>query len=97
MIASCDKACNVCPIHKEQSIDFIRNCPEFLEIDESRIGACSADNQLRRNFFGDSSYFIVIDETCFLIHAIGKRSVFFTRKIESVSVTKMASGIECHA
>ena len=78
-------------VDQKQRANFIRNLPHAREIDDARIRASPANNQLRLFFLGKLLQLIVIDRLGFLGHAIRNDLVSLARKIQMMAVREMSA------
>jgi len=76
-------------IHKKERADFVRNLAHAGEIDDPRIRAAAADNQLRTLRRGDLFQVIVVDGLGFLGYAVRNDLVCLAGEIERMPMREV--------
>ena len=78
-------------VDQVERADFVRDLPHAGKIDDSRIGAAAADDQLRPLLLGQLFQIVVVDGFGFLGHAIRNDAVSLAGKIQMMAVSKMSA------
>ncbi len=69
--AACDQSGEVRHVHQEERADFVGNLAHAGEIDDARIGAAAADDQLGVFFLRQLFQIVVVDGLGFFGDAVG--------------------------
>src|SRR5438309_1663863 len=86
----------MCDVGEEERPCLVGNLPECFVIDVARISACSYSDHLWLLTQGDGFYFIIIDTTCFFLHAVRDEVVQLSGEIDRRAVCKMSAVREIH-
>src|SRR5271157_1952134 len=89
MRASSDQSGEVRHVNQVQRANFVGNLAHAREIDEPRIGAAAADDQLWPLALSDLLQIVVINGLGFLGHAVGNDLVGLAGKIQWMAVRQM--------
>ena len=91
MHASRDQSGEVRHVDQVERADFVGDLPHAGKIDDARIGAAAADDQLRPLLLGQLLQIVVVDGLGFLGHAIRNDLVGLAGKIQMMAVREMSA------
>ncbi len=91
MHAARHQAGEVRHVDQQQRANFICNRAHARKIENPRIGAAAADDELRLLAAGGLGEFVVVDDLGVLAHTVGGDTVELAGKIQLVSVCQMAA------
>ena len=77
--------------------NFVGDLPHAREVDDARIGAAAADDQLGPLAFGDLLQLVVVDGLGFARHAVGNDLVGLAGEVQRMSVREMPAVGEVQA
>src|SRR5579864_5771120 len=86
-----DQSGKVRHVDQIQRADFVRDLPHAGEINDPRIGAPSSDDELGLLLLGELFQLVVVDGLRFFGDAVRNDLVSLARKIEVMSMSKMAT------
>ena len=92
-----DETGNVSHIDHEIRADAVRNLAESLEVDKTRVSACTRKYEARLAFLGESRYLVVINEAGVFIHGVRHNVEVLARNVDGAAVRKMTAVRETHA
>src|SRR5271157_5599169 len=78
-------------VHQVERVHFVGNLPHSDEIDESRIGAAAANDELRPLALGNTFQIVIVDGLGFLGYAVGNDLVGLAGKVQRMAVTEVAA------
>ena len=91
MHASCNQSGEMRHVHQVERANFVGDLPHAGEIDDARIRAAPADDQLRPLFLRQLFQIVVVDGLGFLGHAIRNDAISLAGKIQMMAVGKMSA------
>src|SRR5208283_1497967 len=84
-------------VHEVDRADFVGNLPHADEINESRIGASTANNELLPLAFGDAFQIVIVDGLSFFGYAVGNDLVRLAGKVQRMAMCEVSSVREVQA
>src|SRR5271157_2850376 len=84
-------------VHQVERAHFVGNLPHSDEIDESRIGAAAANDELRPLALGNTFQIVIIDGLSLLGYAVGNDLVGLAGKVQRMPVTEVTAVREIQA
>ena len=97
MLADRHKACNMCHIYHEICTNLVCNAPEFVKVDNSRIGRCPCNNQLWPVLERQLLNLSVIDGFRIAAHAVAHDIIHLPGKRNRSTVRKVATVRKVHS
>src|SRR6266704_1199883 len=86
-----DQASEVRHVDQVERTYFVRDLAHARKINDPRIGAAAADDQLRALFLCELLKIVVINDLSFLGHAIGNDAISFARKIQMMAMGEVSA------
>ena len=86
----------MCDVGKEDRAYFIRDLPEFLEVDLSGIGGSTADDDLRLDDLSDVHHSVIVDAAVKL-DAVSETLIVLSGKTRLASVCQVSAVAEVHS
>src|SRR5579872_7611394 len=91
MGAARDQSREMRHIDQEECADFIRNLPHASKVDDARVRAAAADDQLRTMLLSQFFQRVVVDRLSFLRDSIWNDLVCFAGKIQMMAVGEVSA------
>ena len=91
MHAACNQSGKMRHVHQVKRANFVGNLPHAGKIDDARIRAAPADDQLRPLFFRQLFQVVVIDGLGFFGHAIRNDAISLAGKIQMMAVSQVSA------
>ena len=91
MRAAGDQSGEVRHVDQVDRAHFVGNLAHAREVDDARIGAAAADDQLRPLALGNLLQLVVIDGLGFFGHAVGNDLVGLAGEVQRMSVRQVAA------
>ena len=91
MYASRNQSGKMSHVDEVERADLVRDLPHTCEVDDSRIGAATADDQLGPFLLGKLFQIVVVDGFAFLGHAVWDDAVGLAGKIQMMAVSEVSA------
>ncbi len=91
MRASGNQSGEVRHVNQVERANFVGDLAHAREVDEARIGAASADDQLRLLALSDLLQIVVVDGLGFLRHAVGNDLVGLAGKVQRMTMREVSA------
>ena len=91
------EAGDVSHVHHEVRIHLARDGGHALEVDDARIGAGAAHDELGAHFLGDTLHLVVVDGLGLGVHAVAGEVVVAAAEVHRRAVREMAALGQAHA
>ena len=96
MFARGDQAGNMCHIDKQQRANFVCDCAQSWEVNNTGISTCSSQDHLRLIFNCKSFNLIVVERFSFAVNAVRNDIVKDTGEVHRMTMGQVATVIQTH-